>query len=421
MAFINNKTLYVLDDNNNSIPMCDVNDEIFLTADLITTDFFNLGNSLYYQAVLSPVSYRVVRIYILNEDETVREDISRFVLSDWQFSFNCEKGSTRSGNISLFNQDNRWFPSPVNGSVWKGTKFKVYIGLLYSDVVFWKNCGIFVCSSPSVNLQNQTVQIPLHDKFALLDGTIGGKRANQFKIPVGTSVRNAIKLCLEEEKSNGQTYDTKSLIFPISCSDVQTPYTITQSENSTIGDIITELSDMVICDVFCNINGNLTLTEGAVTNEDIANNDILWTYEEGQYTYPTLNINFDKLINEVVVAGAIANGKQYKARITNASPKSQMNIYMTEPNPLYIEDSNIIGDTLCESRAKYEMVKNGRMAVSLNFESIFLPHLECGHLIMFNNSDLKFMNEKFIINSISISSDKDMSIDISSVDEVIFR
>lgn len=423
MAFINNKILCTLNDDGTSYEtVYTISQEIFLTRDRLASEYYYLGdNSLYEQAILSPIACRVIRVLLLNGDETVKEDISQYVLNDWNFSFGTDSGSTRSGAITLINTDNRWMPSPVRGTLWKGTKFKILVGLYYDGVVFWKDCGIFVASVPEIDLAKATIHLALYDKFSLLDGTIGGKRANAFKIPVGTTVFNAIKLCLSENKSNDAPYDSKPIIFPAEYATKTTPYTITKDVNTSMGDIILELATMVTCDASYNPAGNLTITKGAVTNDDLYNRAMQWVYADGQYNPPSLSIDFSSIINEVVVAGAIENGKQYKATVINKSPKSQMNIYLTESNPLYIEDNNIIGDTLCEARAKYEMVKQGRLGVSLNFSSVFLPHIDCNSLIMFNNKELQFLNEKFIVNSLSLSASDSMELSVSSVDEVVFK
>ena len=78
MAFIKNKILYVLNDSNKYVPMYTVNKEVFLTADKI---FGLFSYDDYSKAVRSPLSQIVTRIYLLNDDETIRDEISEFLKS----------------------------------------------------------------------------------------------------------------------------------------------------------------------------------------------------------------------------------------------------------------------------------------------------------------------------------------------------
>lgn len=436
MAIYKNKQLYVLNESSMYEPFHTVNNEIFLTSDLIASGYseiFYYGGKEYINAIMSPISVSVIKIHILNKDETFHKDISEYV-SDWNLNFAYKQGATRSGNLTLMNYNNEWSPSPVNDTIWKCTKFRIYIGIYYNQVIYWRDCGIFVSGNISVDYENGTVSFPLYDKFALLDGTVGGKRNYTFKIPVGTSLRESIRLCLNEQKiqSKSEVFDSKPFIFPLGMtnwngvnmlySTINTPYTITKDPNGNMGDIITELANMVSLDVYYNNDGNLTLTPGAVTNDDLKDRSVLWNYEDNknQYASPSYEIDYENLVSEVIVAGAIENGKQYKGITTNTSPTSQMNQYLTEPNPLYIEDTNLIGDTACQTRSKYEMIKQGRLGIQLKFKSIFIPHLECNNLIFFNNSKMGFTNEKFIINSIGVSQDMLMNISASSIEEVSF-
>lgn len=502
MAILLNKMLYVLNTSGTYEVFTTVDNEIFLTADKISSDVYRLYGDEYNVAVKSPTSKRVVRIYLLNKDETLNKDISEYV-SDWSLDFTYQQGITRTGNITLMNYKGEWNPSPVNNSIWKGSKFKIDIGIFHNGIVFWKECGIYVCGDISLDYNKGTVYIPLYDKFALLDGTVSGSRASAFSIPVGTTVKNAIEMCLNTKHDDigsptqlpalpsllgssvesitalptsgiiGKTYlitttgkyyychqtintfteivpyhtyyitslsetyrfdgnrfitvnddvfDTKPIIFPFKYINSVTPYSITADENCTIGSIILELAEMISCDVYYNTSGNLTLTAGATTSDDLVNNSILWDFIEdsNQHTRPVYDIKFSELTNQIIVGGSIENGRQYKATVVNENAYSQMNVHMTIPHPMYIEDSNLVGDDACLTRARYEMVKQGRLGMQICFDSIYIPHLECNFLITLTDSTLGFDNEKFVINSIQISSDVTMSLKMSNVSEVSF-
>lgn len=419
MAYIKNKVLYIQSDEGSVIPFCTIKKEIFLTQDIISQEVFNFSGD-YFNAVTSPLSKKVIRVFLLNGDESIQGDISEFVADDWNLSEKCEDGCKYSGNICLVNNNGDFSPSPVKSRIWKGTKFKIHVGLCYDESVYWRDWGIFVSGNPTVDNEKHTVNLPLYDKFALLDGKIGGKRANSFKIPASTLIKDAISLCLTEDKGNGTSYDEKPLMFLSSASSQKTPYTIMKDPNTTIGEIILELATMINGNVYYNSDGRLMVVDGVTTNDDLLGKPLIWTYTAEQHSPLSFSIDFDKLVNEIIVSGSIENGKQYTAKITNQSASSQMNIYITEPNPLYIEDSNIIGDANCEVRAKYELIKQGRLGVQIDFTSIFIPHLTCDELVVFLDKDTIFSDNKYVLNSVSINNSAGMSVSVSSVNEVIF-
>ena len=420
MDFIKNKILYVLDDDNNYIPFKTVNNEIFLTADLIEGIF---SYDDYCRAVRSKITKRVVKIYQLNEDETIYKDITECTNS-LSLSFDYSQGQTRTGNLMLGNYNNEFKPSPINATLWKGTKFRIDIGLYWNGTVYWKNCGIFVAGQYTINEETQDISFPIYDKFALLDGTIGGNFASEFQIERGTKIRKAIQLCLSDDKGNGKTYDNKPIIFPSDYEDFTTPYTITKSYNTTNGDILKELADIISCDIYYNDAGNLTLTP----NEDsvyVNNRAILWNFEEDELlSHPTQEIDFTKVVNQITVVGNIEGGYQHKATVTNTDAQSQSNIHMTDINSLTIEDTNLTSDELCEQRAKYEIKKRSMLATKINYKCNFIPSLLPNNLVTWTNKRLGFFMEKFIISSIDIDVSQNncsMDLSISNLKEVVFK
>lgn len=398
-TFIRNKQLYTLDDNNNYIPFNTVDNEIFLTADPIE-GLFSFDD--YYMAVHSPLSRRVPRIYLLNEDETIKKEITEY-LTACSIDLTYEQGITRSASVTLLNTDGKWTPDPVKGFLWKGTKFRIEIGLYYNGTIFWANYGIFTPVDPTIDDEAQTVQFQMQDKFAFLNGGVGGGIDSDFKIPVGTSVRSAIEACLTAEKENGGWYDAKPIIFPNNKQSITTPYTISKSPGLTYGEIIIELADMISCDVCYNENGNLVVS-GDSDDILLENRTVLWNFNDTipLYTQPNITMDLSKVINKVTVVGAIVNGKRFKGVAINNNAESRTNINLTRLNPEYIEDSNIASDALCLTRAKYELQKKTLLGLQIKFNCVFIPNLLPGNLVTWTNTKHGFLNEKFFINSISL-------------------
>lgn len=418
MAFYRNKILYVPDSEqpSNYLPFNTVSNQIFLTAD--TVDGFSSYDKL-INAILYPKIIKVVQVYLLNEDESVYKDISEYIVSG-NMTFQYQQGVTRNGSLTLYNEDNIFLPDPIRGIIWNGKKLKINCGIYYNGTVFWRKCGVFCIKNPKIDLSKNTVSFEIYDKFALFDGTVGGKRDNVFKISVGTNVESAVKLCLEEYNYNGKHYDMNRLFYPDTLKDVKTPYTINKT-GGTMGDIILELAKIISCNTAYNDIGCLELSP----DFDLIDKNkmpIVWDFNQllSTCTTPSLEYDYTDIPNVVRVVGAIENGKQYKGEFINTNPLSKNNISISEPNVLYIEDSNIIGDELCQQRAEYEWRAASRANLKLSFQTVFNPFLSPNSVFLWSDNSLKIKNEKFIINSISFDlfSSGTMDISASNLNEV---
>ena len=420
MNYIKNKILYVYDDNGNPIPLYTVNDEIFLTSDKVENIFWFDD---YITAVRSKINRIVCKVYKLNSDETINCDISEFVIG-LSINMKYNQGITRTGEISLINYNGDFMPSPVKNTFWKGTKLRIDVGIEHNKNIFWKKCGIFVCGTFTVDETIGQFTCPIYDKFANLDGTVSGGMASELQIPRGTKIRKAIQLCLWDNKGNGAVYDEKPIVFPSKYEDATTPYEITKTPGTSVGDLTLELSDIISCDIFYNDIGSLTLEEGSDTNQYVYKATQWDLREDDLVECPTQELDFSKVYNKVLVFGAIENGYQYKAILENTNAQSQNNIYMTDINPLYIEDTNLISDNFCMDRAKYEMKKQGVLAKNIKIKTVFIPNLLPNNVVIYTNKRFGIRNERYIISSITFdlfSGGGSMDITMTNLNEVVFQ
>lgn len=398
-----------------------VSNEFFLTSDR-AQDVFNYDD--YVRCVRSNLAFHVIKLYTLNPDETPFQDVSEYVLSG-SLSYNYQQGQTHSLSLTIVNSDGFWSAEPINGNIWNGAKFRLDIGLYVGGSVYWRKCGIFVLKD--VSFQGgaaQTVSLQLHDKFALFDGTVSGKMDSDFKIPVGTDLQTAINMCVHySDKDNGvKEFDFKPVIYEGVLSEIKTPYTITKSADTTLGDIIIELADMASQDVYYNENGNLTLRPG----NDAFSHDkrgVQWYYTEYDsldYADPTYAIDYGAIINKFTVKGLISNGYQFKGVAMNKNPLSKSNIYLNQINAETLEDNNIMSDVLALERAEYELNKRIISYTKNSYRSIFVPHLMPKDVVMWTCPEFNIYNEKFIIQSLSLQlgSGFFMSLDMANVKEV---
>ena len=420
LYYIKNKTL--IDRNGNIFKT--VNDEIFLTADNISGVY---SYSDYVSAIRSNLGMHVIKLYTLNEDESINQDVSEYVLSG-TYTHNYQQGQTHSLSIILNNADGFWKAEPINGNIWNGSKFRLDIGIYSNGKVFWKKCGVFVVQTVDMSgSPTKQASVQMYDKFALFDGKISGKTDGDFKISVGTPLITAIEQCVhyKDDEHGIVTYDEKPVVYEVidpSKIDIKTPYTIEKSASSTLGDIIIELANMASLDVFYNENGNLTLRPGNdVWLED--ERPVQWyytQYDHLDYAEPTYNINYGEIVNKIIVKGMVAEGKLMKGIAINDNPLSKSNIQLNRVNTEIIEDENIMSDSLAEERAIYELNKRLISYAKNSYKSIFVPHLAPKDVVMWTCPEFNIYNEKFIIQSLSFSleSGSFMSIDMTNVKEV---
>lgn len=376
--------------------------EILLTTDAI---YPMCTNSSFREAVLNPIVTDIHKIVLLYPDERERMDVSSYVIDNSiSYSGEYKNGQTRSVSFTVNNKDGFWNPSPVKGVVWAGTKVKLYSGILCDDIVYWISKGVFVMKNPSYDEDERTASLQFADKFATLDGTLGGKLQTDYKINAGTPIYQAISTLLQLDTGNGVKFDLKPIVFPSKHAGVVTPYTLEVTHSNSIGDIILELANIISCDAFYNEEGYLTL-QPADDLLDVANKSVLWRFGDKclSRTSTDYNTDFEGVINIVCVVGANINGAIVKHISTNDNAKSPSNIYMMPIKFEYISDSNISTYELCEVRADYELQKKSVVAMTYNFECLYMPFIEANSVVLYTDAEKGIYNQRLFVTSVSTS------------------
>lgn len=378
-------------------------------------------------AVKSRIVHPVFKLYLLNYDESIKEDVTHYMQDGGNITINFQNGIRRNASVTLDNSDKKWIPNPTTGFLWKDSKFRIDMGVKVSKGEVWCQCGVFVPSDPSVSNQidNKTVSLQLSDKFATLDGSLGGKIINTTKIPVGSNIKEAYCTLLQQDRINNVPYEIKPLRFPLKYNNEKTAYTITKTDETTLGEVGIELAEMLSCDIYYDNYGYPVFEEGNYTL-DITDKDVIWSFDERDMEClgGSIDVNFSKVHNVVSVIGANINGDLISYTAKNENPKSPSNIWVLEPNPLRIKDENIYSDSLARQRSKYELFKQGLLPLSFNFKCTFMPHLDVNKIVLVSNEFYGFKNEPFLINSVNIpisQSNSDISLTMANINEVVLK
>lgn len=364
----------------------------------------------------------VCRLFLLNDDESIRTDISRDVIS-YDLSVTYQSGQRRSLNISLVNINNKWKPKYNTGLVQIGSKFRFDIGFVINTTAYWKQMGIFLLKDPNMSREssNQTISFSLCDKFGLFDGTLSGKTGLKDIVPVGVPMYQAFVTMVTADKGNGIPFDMKPILFNSKYKNQMTYYTIKQDAGNTLSKIFTDLADTISSDVYYNEYGNLCIESNV--NEFINGNlPLVWHFTEDgrdRLSFSTSETS-SNIVNSVLVKGNIVNGYQFSASAKNTNPLSPTCIQYRGELFDVISDQALYSDELCRDRAQYELLSHTRGTSTVSISCPFLPIFDVNQSVLLDFPSDDIENTLCSIDTISFSSGGNMSLTLSNINEVIF-
>lgn len=364
------------------------------------------------------------RLSLLYPDESFREDISEYLIQgSGSLQIQYAQGQRRSLNFTLNNESGVFTPNGINSKIWVNTKFQLDLGMeMANGDVVWNSAGIFVIGTPQITREDarKIIDIQCYDKFALLDGTLGGTLDATYEIDAGEKIYNIIVDTLLQDNGNGVPIDLKTIFFDPSLINESTVYTLSKSANESYGDMLIELANMIACDIYYNTNGNLVIQSG-IKDISQVNKPTLWTFKDVEYEYLSGHINYDftDVRNRVTVVGANVNsdGGLYIAVSENTNPRSQTRVDLIGIKNYYLEDSNIYTQTLAQDRADYELNKLSIVQQTVQISSAFMIHLDVNNCIAITDDFFNYFDNRFIIQSISmpLSIHSNMTIDCTNI------
>ena len=348
------------------------------------------------------------RLSMLYPDESFREDISDYLIEgSGSLNINYQQGQRRSLSFSLNNTTGKFTPNGLQGTLWLDSKFKLELGMEFDngDIV-WKSAGIFVVGQPNATRQQatKTVDVQCYDKFALLDGTLGGVLDSTYQVDEGKFVHQIMQETLLQDNGNGYPIDSKEIVFDSSLKDSKTQYTLSKSPNDSLGSILTDLADMISCDIYYGVEGNLVVRSG-IKDISQVNKPTLWTYSDKEFEYisNTTTYDFAKVKNKVTVVGSNVNGEQvFSQTATNTNPQSPTRVAIIGVKQFYLEDSNISSDPLALQRAEWELNRLSILQQTIQVASSFMIHLDVNNCIAINDDFFDYSDNRFIIQSLGV-------------------
>lgn len=364
----------------------------------------------------TPVINPKFRFHILNEDETIREDIpEEDIIMGGTYNENYQNGQRRSISISLFNYTGKYTPS-ING-LWVGVKISFDMGLEINGVIIWFKKGVYVISSisPSHEPGTTNVSVELSDKFAVLEGATGTFETS-YTVPVGNDIQEVIQDLLNLQRGNGQVIDPKPIIYNSKFKGAKIQAEISKQAGETIGSIIIDIATQLNAEVFYDVEGNLTFVPINDVTGDEDKPVIYHFYDEnGDIFNNNLSFDLSGAINRVIVIGSTVNSNVIIATSVNdnvGSPLCYQRIGYRTASP--INDSNITTEILAQERADYELRQHLILKSSASNGVRYNPLLSVNNLIGVTDSFYGFNQERFLLQSISCPIDYSGSMSITS-------
>ncbi len=399
-----------------------------------------------YLAALKTDFVKVTRVDFLNPNGTVAFSLdnnykntrSGLFVRDGSLSVNLQNGTRRSASITLSNYNGE-FDFNVN-NLWFGTKVRLRMGLLLPDgSEYLVPQGVFYIKDPEEAFQpsQRTIKLELVDKWAMLDGTLGGNLDGIYEVPVNSNIFAAIDGLLKDAQGNGYVFDdtpavytsyyngkTQTLPDGTTASLVNSPYTARfDSFGGSYADVILELNDMVAGWIGYDSTGALRLDPSQDDILDITK-PILWTFTptERQFLGATYSIKNTEVKNEIIRVGQALDGgySQIGAKAQNFDPSSDTNINIIGRKVDRQEKAGYYTNDICAALAEFELKRNTILKKSVTIRSTQMFHLVENNLVVIRRIDKKGSPyERHLINgfTIPIGQTGEMTINATSVSD----
>lgn len=348
--------------------------------------------------------------FLRSEDESPLEEIVSDLRLDGSLNIKNKNGVRRTMSLTLDNTLNKYFPS-LDSNIWLGKKVKLYMGLEINGEDFFLPQGVFVHDDPTIN-NDSSVTINTMDKYALLDGSLGGELSSVLIIPNTTTLGNTIRTVMTISQ------DPHPPIIDIALDSESIPYEIIKEKGDTIGSILEELAFAFSANVFYNEDGYLVFEKDTTDSSKGS----IWEFNadldsETNYQSNSSQYKLSEVYNAVTVTGDNVNGLVVEATVKNESLLSDTSI----PNigferVLPIDDDIIYTVAFAEQRCLYELKRVTNVLTQGRISSLSLFHFDVDKVVETTDSRQNIVSKRVLLDSISIPFSNSSSMSLTVVD-----
>lgn len=370
----------------------------------------------YEQALKAGTIHPIARLEFLNEAGFSDFEITDDFIQDGTITCNKQDGVRRTASITLSNLDQEYNIN-VN-KIWIGQQVRILAGIrLPSGEDYLFPQGIFYITNPeeTYNPTTKTIRLNLVDKWAGIDGTVGGTLDGIYQINPGDDLFVAAKELLLLDRGNGRPLDPippvldsaymSKVSYIVDGNGISTeipftqaPYTLRTDAESTYADVLLGVNTMLVSTCGYDNTGRLRFT---YANSDVKNTDrpIAWEFSvnERELYSATFMHDFNAMCNDVRVIGATVNGVQVTGRATNRNPASDCCVARVGYHTHTETQSKYYTYEQCNELARYYLRRKTIIQKQVTFTSTPLYHLNEDMLVTLLRPEISGIPELYLV------------------------
>ena len=369
-----------------------------------------------YLAALKTDFVKLARLEFLNRDGTVafvmdndpKNRRSGAFLQSGEITCNLQNGIRRQASVTLSNLDGDYDFS-VN-KIWFGMQVRLSEGLLLPDgTEYYIPQGVFEIEQPNEQYKpdGNSVTYRLVDKWANLDGSLGGNLDGAYSVQAGTNILQAMAslLRLGRFDMGNNSRNPIDPVLPLMTSYyndktqtltdgtvvnlVDAPYDFVSDEDGTIADVILGLGEMLAALVGYNQTGRLVVDPSQDDIEDLTK-PVLWDFsaDEKQLLHVEYEVKKGDVFNDLIVVGDTSDtGYTARGRAQNRDISSDTCISRIGLKTKRMHAENYYSDDICVARAEWELKRAAVLPKTVAIECTQMFHIVENGIVTIRRDD----------------------------------
>lgn len=371
---------------------------------------------LAYLAALKTNYTKIAKLEFLNRDGSIafaldndpKNKRSGAFLQSGDISCNLNNGMRRQASVTLSNLDGA-FDFAVN-RIWYGTQLRLSEGLILPDgTEYYIPQGIFEIEQPNehYNPGQRTTTWRLVDKWANLDGTLGGNLEGAYSVASGTNIFSAIASLLRLGRydmannspepidplapifTNYYNGKTQTLTDGTTVNLTDAPYDYLSDDSGTLGDVILGLGEMLAAWVGYNNVGRLVIDP---SQDDIADltKPVSWdfTTDQAQLIDVQYSVKKSDVFNDLIVVGDTNDvGATARARVRNLDIASDTCVSRIGLKTKRLHMANYYADQICNDYATWKLKRFAALQKEVTIECTQMFHITENSIVTIRRDD----------------------------------
>lgn len=371
---------------------------------------------LQYLSALRGDFTKIAKLEFLNRDGTVafaldndpKNRRSGAFLQSGEISCNLNNGIRRQASVTLSNLDGD-YDFAVN-KIWFGTQLRLSEGMILPDgTEYYIPQGVFEISQPNEQYKpgGNSVTYRLVDKWANLDGSLGGNLEGAYSVQAGTNILQAMASLLrlglyDMGNDSANPIDpllpimtsyyngrTQTLTDGSVVSLVEAPYDFLSGDDGTLADVMLGLGEMLAAWVGYNQTGRLVVDPSQDDIEDLTK-PVLWdfTADEKQLLGVDYEVRKSDLFNDLIVVGDTSDtGYTARGRAQNRDISSDTCISRIGLKTKRMHVPNYYSDDICTARAEWELKRAAVLPKTVSIECTQMFHIVENGIVTIRRDD----------------------------------